>query len=167
MLFRSLITAELHITNMPAFHIMACWEIIMVYLFYVELLRAPLFRWGIILLTGLCIADTIYFEDIKTFNALAWSMDMIMIITIGMLYFYRLYQKDDKPIPLMKRPDFIITVGLLIYASGSLFPYLLANRILTGSAEGFFKNAWFFQAVSNISKNFIVSYGFLLMRRYE
>ncbi len=163
----TLITAELHITNMQAFHLMACWEIVMFYLFYLYLLRKQQFRWGILILIGLCVADTIYLEHIMTFNALAWSMDMIMIISMGMLYFFRLYQKDETPGPLTKRPDFIIIIGLLIYASGSLFPYLLANKILTGSADGFFKNAWFFQTLSNISKNIIVSYGFLLTRRYE
>jgi len=64
--------------------------------------------------------------------------------------------------PLQKRPDFIIMSGWLLYASGSLFTYLMASKILSGYAEGFFKNAWFFQSASNILKDIIISYGFWL-----
>jgi len=83
---------------------------------------------------------------------------------MGLLYLFRLYKNDEDYTPLENRPDFIVTVGWLIYASGSLFTYLMGTEILSGKPEGFFYNAWIFQSVSNLSKNIIVSYGLWLMR---
>jgi len=87
---------------------------------------------------------------------------MILIILAGLLYFLKVYRNETDMTPLGERPDFIITIGWLLYAAGSLFTYLMGSKILTGYAEGFFKNGWFFQTVSNISKDIIVGYGFWL-----
>jgi hypothetical protein len=161
----TLITAEMHQNNMPAFHLLALLEVLTVYSFYCQLIYGKTFKLGIIALIFFHIANSIFFQNIWTFNSACWTADMLIIITAGLFYFYTLYKNDDDYTPLENRPDFLITIGWLIYASGSLFTYLMATDILSGYAEGFFKNGWFFQTVSNILKNVIVSYGFWLTRK--
>lgn len=160
----TLITAELYINNMPAFHVLACVEIMMLFSFFSMITYKKIsVRW-LALLFIINAGNTLFFQSIFTFNSIAWTINMLALIILGLLYLYRLYKTDEDYAPLEKRPDFIITAGFLIYASGSLFTYLMGTSILSGEPEGFFHNAWIIQSVSNISKNVIVSYGLWLMR---
>jgi hypothetical protein len=161
----TLITAEFDINNMPAYHFLALLEIIAVYCFYCQLLYQRIYSAGILVLAILHIINTFFYQNILTFNSMAWTADMVLIIGFGLFYFLKIYNNEDDYSPLQRRPDFIITVGWLLYASGSLFTYLMASDILSGYAAGFFKNGWFFQTVSNIIKDIIISYGFWLTKK--
>jgi len=161
----TLVTADLHENNMPAYHLLALLEVAAVYIFYCQLLYGKVFKWGVFLLVILHVGNALFFQKIWTFNSLTWTLDMLFIITLGLIYFYRIYKDEDDYTPLRGRPDFIITVGWLVYAAGSLFTYLMGSEILSGYAEGFFKNGWFFQTVSNILKDIIISYGFWLTNK--
>jgi hypothetical protein len=161
----TLITADLHENNMPAYHLLALLEVAAVYIFYCQLLYRKVFKWGIFLLVMLHVGNALFFQKIWTFNSLTWTLDMLFIITLGLIYFYHIYKDEDDYTPLRGRPDFIITIGWLLYAAGSLFTYLMGSEILSGYAEGFFKNGWFFQTISNILKDMIISYGFWLTNK--
>jgi len=158
----TLITAEFDYNNLPAYHLLALLQIMAVYIFYCQLANQRINKLGMIILLSFHIANAIFYQSIWTFNSLTWTVDMIIMIVIGLLYFLKLYDNESNYMPLQKRPDFIIMSGWLLYASGSLFTYLMASKILSGYAEGFFKNAWFFQSASNILKDIIISYGFWL-----
>ena len=160
----TLITAELGIHNMPAFHFLACWEIVMIFCFYNKLSTNRINLPGVAFLILLNAANSIFVQPLQAFNSIAWTINMIALIGIGLAYLFKVYKTEEDYTPLEKRPDFIITTGFLIYAAGSLFTYLMGTSILSGKAEGFFYNAWIFQSVSNIIKNIIVSYGLWLTR---
>jgi len=159
------VTAEKHFNNMPAYHLLALVEISAVYCFYCELVYGKVFTWGLILLIIFHLANTIFYQEIHSFNSVAWTADMILIITIGLSYFVELYKNENDFTPLQTRPDFVITVGWLLYASGSLFTYLMGSEVLSRYAKGLLKDEWFFQIISNISKDVIISYGFWLTRK--
>jgi hypothetical protein len=93
------------------------------------------------------------------FNSYAWALNMGVIMVMGIIYLFRLYNNENDRSPLEQRPDFLINAGWLIYASGSLFTYLLGIEILSGKAAGFFHNAWIFTCISNIFKNILITYG--------
>jgi hypothetical protein len=114
---------------------------------------------GAVLLFLLNAVNSIFIQSIFTFNSWAWSMNMVVLMIIGITYLFKLYNNENDDSPLELRPNFIITAGWLIYASGSLFTYLLGIPILSGKAAGFFHNAWTFQCVSNLFKNVLISYG--------
>jgi hypothetical protein len=160
----TLVTAELSIHNMPAYHVLACIEIVMFFCFYSNLFFNKVKWWGVIILCMLNAANTIFLQDITTFNSIAWTVNMIVLLGLGLTYLFQIYKRENDYTPLEKRPDFIITAGLLIYASGSLFTYLMGTEILSGKPQGFFHNAWLFHCIANISKNFIVSYGLWLTK---
>ncbi len=160
----SLVLAELYFNSMPVYHVLAFVEISLVYCFYSYLILRRINYWGIVVLLVFNAINTLFIQNIYTFNSVAWTLNMLLLIIMGLLYFHKLYQDDEDYTPLEQRPVFIIAAGLLIYASGSLFTYLMGTEILSGKPEGFFNNAWVFQSVSNILKNIIISYGLLLTR---
>ncbi len=158
----TLVTAELGQNNLPAYHLLALLQVEAVYIFFCQLAYQRIYWSGVIGLIIFHMANAIFYESIWTFNSLAWTIDMIIMIIVGLSYFLKLYNNEANYTPLQGRPDFTITAGWLLYASGSLFTYLMGTKILSGYAEGFFKNAWLLQSVSNILKDIIISYGFWL-----
>lgn len=160
----SLITAELNINNMPAFHLLALVEIGLISSFYSYLISGKLYLAGLWLVVTVNVLNTIFIQSIWTFNSIAWTFNMIVIILMGLAYFNNLYKNEEDFTPLINRPAFVITAGWLIYASGSFFTYLMGTEILSGTPEGFFKNAWLFQSISTILKNGIMGYGLWLTK---
>ena len=161
----TLVTAELHVNNMPAYHLLALVEMLAVYAFCCMLISGRIYKRGIVLLIVFNLGNTLFIQDVSEFNSVAWTVDMLLIIMIGFTYIFKLYQDDEDYTPLDKRPDFMITIAWLLYASGSFFPYLMSSEILTGYADGFFKHGWVFQTASTIMRNIILSYGFWLTRK--
>lgn len=161
----SLVTAELGIYNMPIYHALACLQIVMVYAFYAKL-RGDRLSYSIIgMLVMFNLFNSFWLQDLAQFNSIAWSVNMLVLLAIGLLYLFRIYNNDQDHSPLESRPDFIITTAWLLYASGSLFTYLMSTDILSGQPEGFFNNAWMLESISNIVKNLIISYGIWLTRK--
>lgn len=148
---------------MPAFHVLACVEIVMISCFYSLILFKKIFPILPLVLVAFNCANTLFLQDVHIFNSLAWTFNVIIIILLGFTYLFKLYNSENYT-PVERNPDFVINAGFLIYASGSLFTYLMGTEILSGQPEGFFYNAWIIQCVSNISKNFIVSIGLWLTK---
>ncbi len=155
-------TAQMGIYNMPAYHLLAFLEVAAVYIFYRMLANQKPNIWFIAAVFLVYCANTLIQNVVHTFNSNTWTLTSLIILYTGLAYFYRLYEFDVDDTPLEKRSDFIITAAWLIYASGSLFTYIMGTDILSGQPTGFFKNAWIFQCVSNIIKNVLISYGFYL-----
>lgn len=160
----TLVTAIYKIHNLPAYHFLAFLEIGFVYSYYQRLAKKKIHPM-VIMLLFLVYAANCFLQNINdTFNSNTWTLTVLLIMVIGLKHFYRIYQNDEDFTPLLARPEFIITAGWLIYASGSLFTYLMGTDILSGTPDGFFKNAWIFQCISNIIKNGLICAGFWLTK---
>jgi len=109
-------------------------------------------------LAALNVGISLFLQPVSTFNSIGWTLDMLVLLTIGILYLFHLYNDESDQSPLEQRPVFMITTAWLLYAAGSLFTYLMGTSILSGKAEGFFHNAWLFQCVSNLFKNLLIAY---------
>ena len=159
----TLITAIQNIHNMPLYHLLAYMEVISVYIFYQQVAdKKP----SVFIITGLFLiyAGNTFLQDIYLqFNSNTWTITVVGILFLGLSFFFRIYKQEENT-SLKRMPEFVITCGWLIYASGSLFTYLMGTEILSGKPDGFFKNAWIFQCFSNIIKNIIITYGFYLSR---
>jgi len=146
------------IHNIPAYHVLALTEVIMVYCFYSRLAFRKVYLQGVLLLAALNVGISLFLQPVSTFNSIGWTLDMLVLLTIGILYLFHLYNDESDQSPLEQRPVFMITTAWLLYAAGSLFTYLMGTSILSGKAEGFFHNAWLFQCVSNLFKNLLIAY---------
>ncbi len=155
----SLITAILIINNMPLYTFMAISEGILVYFFFSKLLFNKVHNWPILIIVLFHLLCIVFSQSIFEFNSYSWTFDMLIILLLGISNLFKLYSNDKIQTSLEGHPEFIITAGWLIYASGSMFTYLMGTSILSGKAGGFYHNAWIFQCVSNILKNIIICYG--------
>jgi len=155
----SVVTAKMNIHNMPLYHLLAVTEVVIVYCFYSRMMFNKVYVWGAVFLFFLNFYNSLFVQHLSAFNSISWAEDMIVLLIMGIVYLFRLYNDESNYTPLEERPDFIINAGFLIYAGGSLFTYLMGTSILSGKASGFFHNAWFFMCVANIIKNILISYG--------
>lgn len=155
----SVVTAKMSINNMPLYHLMAVSEIVILYCFYSRMMFNKIYVWVAVAFLLLNVFNTLFVQNIHAFNSYSWAENMILLIIIGVSYLFSLYMDETNYTPLEERPEFIITAGMLIYAAGSLFTYLMGTAILSGKAAGFFHNAWIFICVTNLLKNILISYG--------
>lgn len=161
----TLITSELGIFNMPAYHLLAAVEVVMLYAFYARITypRGPK-GWMVGLLVLLFALNSIFIEPLDQFNSFAWTFGILFLLCLGLGYLYKLYDNLEN-IHLPTHPLFVINTGFLIYFAGSLFTYILGSRILSEEAKGFFHNGWVIQSFSTIIKNTIAGYGLWLARQ--
>ncbi len=160
----TLITAEMKIHNMPAYHLLAIIEAVLLYSFYARIIYNTGPRlWVIIILILASLLDSFFIESIYQFNSIGWTFCIFFLLCLALGYLYKLYD-DLENTQLSSHPLFIINTGFMIYFAGSLFTYIFGWEILSKEARGFFHNAWIIQCFSNIGKNIIVSYGLWLAR---
>lgn len=160
----TLITSEMGIFNMPAYHLLAAVEVILLYFFYAQITfsKGPS-GWVTFLLAALFLFNSLFIEPLDQFNSFAWTFGILFLLCLGLAYLYKLYD-DLENIHLPTHPLFVINTGFLIYFAGSLFTYILGSRILSEEAKGFFHNGWVIQSFSTIVKNTIAGYGLWLAR---
>jgi len=163
----TILTALLGINNMPIYHVLSFTELVFMFLFYMDLLdkkhsnimRATL--WALIVFN---LVDTLVIGGIYSFNSISWSLNTSALIVLGMAYFYHLYEETSEII-IERHTDFYINSAFLIYASGSLFTYLLAWKILSQPAQSFFHSGWIVHSLSNLTKSMMITYGLWLLYR--
>ncbi len=161
----TVITAAMGINNMPIYHALAVIELICFFRFYQRVLHYYSLPSGWLwLLLGFNAVDTLFLEGIYAFNSLSWSVNTSVLLLLGLLYYYDLYTRAEE-IAIERYPNFYINAGLLIYASGSLFTYLLAWKILAQPAQTFFHSGWMIHSIANIIKIVTVSYGLWLVKQ--
>lgn len=150
---------------MPVYHALAAIELTFLFIFYDRRMyrNHSQIRW-LWLLLALNVVDTLFLEGIYSFNSLSWSVNTCVLLVLGLLYYYYLYQRAEE-IAIEKYPDFYITAGFLIYAAGSLFTYLLAWKFLSRPVPSFFQIGWIIHSVANIIKNIAVAYGLWLVKQ--
>ena len=159
----TLITSEMGIFNMPAYHLLAAVEVILLYEFYARITsyskRGGPRRWVTVLLVILFI-QPVFIEPLEQFNSFARTFGILFLLCLGLSYLYK-YMMIWRtficpPIPyLLLTPDFI-------YFAGSLFTYIFwVPRILSEEAKRILSQWLGDQSVSTIVKNTIAGYGFM------
>lgn len=149
-----------HTNTMVFYHIMALVEVICISAYFLRLNSiSPRKIWIIaaIVLFG-NILNSLFLQKYNEFNSNAWAFNTILLIGLGLYYFYMLFTRIEN-LQLEKHPDFLIVSGMLLYFSGSLFLYIVSSEVLSQEARGFFYNGWLIRSVSDILKSTILAYG--------
>lgn len=151
--------------NMPVYHLLAIVEFTFLFLLFRQFLGHGLPWIVLAVVAGFDVIDSILIESIWTFNSTGWSVNILILMVIGLMFLYHLYTRSDNYSQMLTNQSiFVIHSGLMIYFGGSLFTYLLGWYILSHEAVGFFHNGWLIQCIANILKNIIVAYGIWLGR---
>jgi uncharacterized membrane protein len=108
-----LITSEMGIFNMPAYHLLAAVEVILLYEFYARITysKGPR-RWVTVLLVILFLFNSVFIEPLEQFNSFAWTFGILFLLCLGLSYLYKLYD-DLENIHLPTHPLFVINTGLI------------------------------------------------------
>jgi hypothetical protein len=162
----TMLLARNNIHNMPWFHFLALWEGCMLFVFYSKVLFYKILWRGLAAIVLLNLGNTIFIEETTSFNSIAWSINTLIMLCLGLATFYRLYTTKKMTLP-EENPLFIVNSGLMIYFSGALFTYILGVKILTSVDSTLFAESWIIVSVSNTIKNLIISYGLYLAFKNE
>ena len=121
----------LNSNNLPLLHVYTLTEFILLYLFLEyhwnnfypkRLLRS--------IATGFVtfsVINSLFIQNIYTFNSYARGLEALLLIIFSLLSFYRIFQ--DASVTAARQPVWIIA-GILIYFSGAFTLFVLSNYIL-------------------------------------
>lgn len=111
------------------------------------------------------LLNLLFFEGPDKLNAMAFSVCSLLIISICLVFFYKIYS-EEKITSLEKSGSFWVAVGLLFYFSGAMYSFLLSADILKGSPDNFY-NSWILHNISNTLKNILITVGLWCHLKYE
>jgi len=122
--------------NMPMFHVYAVIEFTLCALFFRKALEgtrlarylpAVIFSFAV-----LSILNSIYIQDIFSFNSYSRSLEAVIIIIFCLFYMYRML--GSKKRSKEENAFLMISVGLFLYFSGSLFLFMFSRYLLVNQA---------------------------------
>lgn len=149
--------------NMPAFHLYSLLHGISLVWFFSLNIRN---RNAVLQIGGtylvLYILNSLFYENIFTYNAIAKVTQNVFFIGMSFWYFFDVY-KFETNLDLQSFGIFWIVVGILIYHSGALFTSLFSAKILSMEDGSLFAQ-WILHNVSAIIKNILFFIGLWMGR---
>lgn len=119
--------------NMPVSHIYTVVEFLLLSMFYRQLFKGrKLYRLipvVVIIYTLFCIANTILWQRLTTYNSYSRSAEAILVMIYAIAYFKDMLD-ERLSIPYQQTVTWL-NAGLLLYFSGSLFLFVCGNLIMT------------------------------------
>jgi len=97
--------------------------------------------------------------DKKSFDSITSSVESIAIIGLSLIYFFEQISKPQKQF-IYSTPNFWIVLAFMIYMSGTLFLFIIANNL----SEKEFHKYWVINNASNVITNLIFCIAFLVNR---
>lgn len=136
--------------NLYLLHILTIGEFILLSLFYRKVIAKPNFKTQgfivfILFITTLIILNTIFLQDIETYNSYAKSLVQIIVITYAILYFYNLTVDIETINEQNQKSLRLINSSILLYYSGSLFIFMFGNYYKQN--PDIYARFWLFNAV--------------------
>jgi len=147
------------------FHGYTVLEFIIYALLYQHFFHNPHIKKGIkviiVLFLIFKVIDVTLISNIKEHDTLAMTLESIVMITFGLLYFDQVLK--EMAIPNLERyPVFWINSGILIYFSGSLFLFLFSDFIFNNRMS--YWSFWPIHSCLTITKNISFAIGLWLQK---
>ena len=140
------------INNLPVYHFYTVFELLFILNIYKTVLKHPFSKKFFVSVgigfTVFAIVNTVYFQDLTTFNSNTTTLLGILVIFLALSYFYTLL-KEVKYGALETNPMFWINSGFLIYFSSNLTLFFINNNLFKGSTEASYL-VWGLHAIVNI-----------------
>ncbi|KAA1247310.1 hypothetical protein [Aquimarina sp. RZ0] len=138
--------------NLPLYHFYAVIEFLLIINIYRAVL-SKLFSKTFFIVLGVgfvlfAIINTLFFQNLYTFNSNVTSTLGVLVIFIALSYFYALL-KEVKYSALERNPMFWINSGFLIYFSSNLILFYINNSLFKGVTEAS-HIVWGLHAIVNI-----------------
>ncbi|WP_109298810.1 hypothetical protein [Aquimarina sp. AU474] len=144
------------VNNLPIYHVYTVVEFVIISKIYAVELKSmfskSFFIILILLFGGFAVCNTVFFQDIYTFNSNAITISGMIIIFFCLSYFYSLL-KEVKYNALEINPMFWINSGFLIYFSSNLILFFINNYMFKDGASASSYLVWGLHAIMNIVLN--------------
>ncbi|MBQ4801604.1 hypothetical protein J8L88_01985 [Aquimarina sp. MMG015] len=140
------------INNLPVYHFYAVIEFLLIINIY-RIVLSKIFPKQFFIILGItftvfAITNTLFFQNLNTFNSNVTTLLGIIVIFLSLSYFYALL-KEVKYNALETNPMFWINAGFLIYFSSNLILFFINNNMFQGSTEASYL-VWGLHAIVNI-----------------
>ncbi len=140
------------INNLPLYHFYTVIEFLLIINIFMTALSGVFSKLFFLIVSIVfivfAIVNTLFFQDLYTFNSNATSVLGILVIFFALSYFYALL-KEMKYNALETNPMFWISSGFLIYFSSNLILFYINNSLFKGSTEASYL-VWGLHAIINI-----------------
>lgn len=140
------------INNMPLYHFFTVIQFLLIVNIYRTVLSKIFSKLFFIIISigfvVFAIFNTLFFQDLSTFNSNVTTLIGFLVIFFSLSYFYTLL-KEVKYGALEKNPMFWINSGFLIYFSSNLILFYMNNTLFKGAAEASL-TLWGLHAIINI-----------------
>lgn len=164
----SILLAEYKLNNILFAHLDTLSQIVFLGVFYYYSLKIQLIRKSVILIT-ICLAlftiiNGIFIQGFDHFNSYSRTAGNIFLIFPPLFYFYEVFIQD-KIVRIEKEPMFWISVGTLIYYTGTLFVFILYMNHNFGVSEEISNQIWVVNSVLNILQNMLFGIAILCLKK--
>ncbi|TSE06412.1 hypothetical protein [Aquimarina algiphila] len=140
------------INNLPIYHLYTIIEFAIISKIYAEELKSifskNFFLVLVLMFAVFSVLNTLFFQNIFTFNSNAITVSGLIVIFFALSYFYALL-KEVKYRTLESNPMFWINSGFLIYFSSNLILFYMNNTLFKGVTEASLI-LWGLHAIVNI-----------------
>lgn len=147
--------------NLPLLHIYTLGEFVLYSYFFMSLIRKPalfknIFRYFLIAGCLFIVLNSVFLQNMYTFNTFAKTFVQITIIAYAVLYFYNLV--DNQSLSSAESKSLrLVNSAILIYYSGSLFIFMYGKFSLI-HIEGY-AVFWAFNAILNFTFQLLILLG--------
>ncbi len=126
------------LNNLSLLHLYTIWELEILSLFYLVILRQYINKWFIVaIMISFAIfsfIDAYYLDSLQHFNVFARSVECLVILAYGICYMYT-QLAEAKKISLRNDSVLLINTAFLFYFSISFFLFLFSNYIIKETTE--------------------------------
>lgn len=156
----------LNSNNLPLLHVYTLTEFTLLYLFFEHywnnFFSKRVLRSIAIGFVTFSVINSLFIQNIYTFNSYARGLEALLMIIFSLLSFYKIFQ--DPSVRMEQQPVLWIIAGILIYFSGSFTLFVLSNYILPLGVTLNFQ-IWAVHAFLSILLYVFISIGLWKMRK--
>lgn len=123
--------------NLPLLHLYTLVELVMLGFFFAEVLDLKTnvkFRWTFISIIGLVILNTIFLQDIFTYNSYSKTLSQVFLLAMTVAYFFNIDQVKERVETKYLTPLNFIHGSFLVYLAGSIFIFMSSSFLVTNAA---------------------------------
>ncbi|GEM_PF-6446213 len=150
------------LNNMPFYHIIGFFELILVFLFYKPRIASRLLKAMFWVVLAFYSYQSIVSVPFHVMNALARSCTTLYLTIIVLNDYYLIY-KNQEVENIGRSFIFWINSALLIYLTTAFFAFLFSyeynHRIASDDFTDLLKYGWLCYALGNLFKSLIISWG--------
>ncbi|MEW7281131.1 hypothetical protein ABW636_21250 [Aquimarina sp. 2201CG1-2-11] len=126
------------VNNLPVYHFYTVLEFLLITAIYKKVLASLFSKLFFIIISSsfvlFAVINTLFFQDLQTFNSNTTTLTGVVVIFFSLCYFYALL-KEVKYSTLETNPMFWINSGFLIYFSSNLILFFMNNSLFKGITE--------------------------------